>query len=248
MLIMLDGVQGVGKSTLLNELSKHIKFKLLKRSPELNDLLKKAPRDFALVGEHLPLIRNIFFQWKNVLDSIPTDETHNIWVLDRGPITTLAYQSMTLDYVTRSPTNFEHYLKMCDIRGSKYKKPPERYKRMDQIDTVFGRSQTYIHEFMNHAFKFSAINRHSKVLALHVKADPETISTRFTDRRNDIRADNMQDWFATKADEIDNYDRSYRLVNKWLAGEPKFTSLEYSNNGDVDTGVRDIIALLNANY
>lgn len=244
MLIMLDGVQGVGKSTILELLQRKLKVRILKRTPELNELLKKAPKDFAIPDEHIPLIRALLFQWKTTLDSIPDDQAHDIWILDRGPITTLAYQSMTLDYATRDPAHFEHYLKLSEKRNSTYKRKIDFYTKEAQLDSLFGRTQTCIHDFMVHAFKYSALNRHKKVVALHLTADPNVISTRFEERRNDVRANNMQDWFLTKQDEIDNYKRSYSLTKNWMSHEENFQTLEYVNTGSVEQGVDSIIYIL----
>lgn len=243
---MLDGVQGVGKSTILQHLfSKQTlinnrEIKLLKRTQELNSLLTKAPAILYQLDtkSYVGLVKEILVQWRHTINKVPLN-SDSIWILDRGPITTLSYQSMVLDYITRDDRHYQHF-------ASKYTRalgvPSKMY-----LDSLFGTIQSILYNFFKYTFAFYALGRQQKVVGIHIKSSPQIIEDRFAHRTEDIRANNMQDWFTRKSDEIDTYDRSYKLVRKWLSPDDGFNNLtldSYNNDTTVENGVADLIKMI----
>lgn len=245
MLLMLDGVQGVGKSTLIRSLLKNNTYlkgypvKLLKRTKELDNLLLTAPKILYDLkpDSYRTLINSILAQWKYVLRKA-SYERDTIHILDRGPITTLSYQALVLDYITNSEERYQAF-------AATYTGDPVPSRR--RIESLFGSVQSMLYDFFTEEFIDLGLARQDYVMGIHIKSEASIISQRFSDRVEDVRPHNMQDWFNNKADEIDTYDMAYRMVNNWISDpslREKFSLHCYNNSSTVEEGVVDIIKIV----
>lgn len=248
MLIILGGVQASGKSTILKSITNgevssgsHNGYVDLRRSKKMGNILELAPKNFGTLNGkgHLYILENILEEWsKSYRDSLY--HSGKICLLDAGPITTLTYQVLALQNLADDYELLERFNKRqmarTDLVGFKPFSPT-------QMEELYQDALGMIEEHIFESFEPTVLGVHN-TYAIHIVADPDIISSRFTERRNDIRSHNMQDHFRDKAHEISTYKRAYSRIHNWIGDNSNYNHFELDNNGELKTTLRNLEEIL----
>ena len=213
MLIILGGVQASGKTTILSAIKEAYPDAIeLPRSQPLREALIESPRDIGTTN-HLNVLYRVLNCWDDILQEALGD-TNQIYLLDAGPITTIAYNCLTLETALRDDASWAHYYKTRVATESPYQKILDR----ESVAEVLESCKYACRQYLRNSFNNVALTQHRTNLAIYLHTSAETITKRFGERRNDIRVNNMQNWFVDKQAEIDTYTRAYKFAADALEG------------------------------
>lgn len=209
MLIILGGVQASGKTTIKNAIQEAYPSAIpLDRTQALVDALIESPRDIG-TSNHLNVLYRVLNCWDDILQTAMEDADKNIYLLDAGPITTIAYNCLTLkNALLTTDTAWEHYVKTRTETDT----PHTKYVTKSEVSELLLECMDTCTRYLQNSFADTVLRKHEAVLGLHLLTHADTIAQRFSERRDDVRVNNMQNWFATKQDEIDTYSSAYNFA------------------------------------
>ena len=216
MLIILGGVQASGKTTIQKAIAEAYPSSVaLHRTDALREALINSPRDIG-TSNHANTLYQILNEWDNILLTAKDDPT-KIYTLDAGPITTIAYNVLSLRYALSSNAAWAHY------RTTRMKKATPHHKLLtrDCVADLLDEVTDIATQYLQNSFVGSCLQHHRQVLAVYLGGDPSALVERFKERRSDIRENNMQDWFIDKGDEIESYKQAYTFAEEALRGFTK---------------------------
>lgn len=245
MLIILGGVQASGKTTIQKAIVEAYPTAIsLDRTQELKDALLDSPRDIG-TDNHLRTLYRILNSWDDILQTAMEDAKGRTFLLDAGPITTIAYNCLTLkNALLTTDSAWEHYVKTRTAIDT----PHTKYLEKGEVSELLLECMDVCTRFLQNSFMNTVLLKHESVLALHLITQAHTIAQRFEERRNDIRVNNMQDWFATKQDEIDTYSMAYAFTVDVIERLPSpvghhtpLYAYAISTSGSVSDTVKDVL-------
>lgn len=218
-LIILGGVQASGKTTIHKAIMDCDQTVVsLPRTDNLKAVLLDAPRDIG-TSEHVNHLYRIFNEWDNMLQ-IMNSESDDTYLLDAGPITTIAYNLLTLHHALfGGDTAWDHYIKTRSMAYS----PHRKYLDRDSVSDLYLECAEVCSSYLLNSYMATTLIPHDRVVTAYLNADPQVIIQRFNLRTSDVRQFNMQDWFKSKADEMATYESAYVYAQNVL--ESKFPTV-----------------------
>ena len=236
MLIIFGGVQASGKTTIQNAVKEAYPESIaLQRSDALKEALIESPRDIGTTN-HLTVLYRILNCWDDILQTAMEDSDKNIYTLDAGPITTIAYNCLTLYTAVSSPNAWEHYVKVRTETETPYTK----LLTQAEVSELARECAETCTQYLTNSFTDHVLQKHKSVMGIYFHTHADIIAKRFKERRDDIRVNNMQNWFIDKQAEIDNYSRAYAFASEALNsvdGQNRMVFDTVSTSGSIEDTV-----------